>query len=92
MIIFIIHIRPVLSLCYQGTFLVRYSAEAPGFMAITVLQSGEPPIKHYRIQHKYVHTVELILYVIKGSSFSIFTGLASASYWVRPSTSPSPLS
>jgi hypothetical protein len=39
--------------CVQGTFLIRYSAEAPGFMAITVLQNGEPAIKHYRIQHKY---------------------------------------
>jgi hypothetical protein len=37
----------------QGTYLIRYSAEAPGFMALTVLQDGEPAIKHYRIQHKY---------------------------------------
>jgi len=36
----------------EGTYLIRYSAEAPGFMAVTVLQTGEPPIKHYRIQHK----------------------------------------
>jgi hypothetical protein len=43
--------------CVQGTFLIRYSAEAPGFMAITVLQNGEPAIKHYRIQHKYASTL-----------------------------------
>jgi hypothetical protein len=36
----------------EGTYLIRYSAEAPGFMALTVLQDGEPAIKHYRIQHK----------------------------------------
>jgi serine/threonine protein kinase len=36
----------------EGTYLIRYSAEAPGFLAITVLQTGECAIKHYRIQHK----------------------------------------
>jgi serine/threonine protein kinase len=37
----------------SGTYLIRYSNEAPGFMAITVVSpDADPPVRHYRIQHK----------------------------------------